>query len=248
MAGPCAIADGGWLIFEPHLFEGEEADQLLERLRTVIEWRQEQISGRPVPRLNAFVAEAGVVYAYSGITHRGEGWPEWLRPVLERVEAASGATFNSILLNFYRSGQDSMGMHTDAEAELGENPVVATLSFGAEREFLLKHRWTQEALRYRLGHGSLLVMGGTSQHHWLHGLPKVEAAVGERISLTFRRILGAAASSPQAPAGIERHAGKMPALPGLTSALVPGRRGPRRAPRGRPASLRGAFPAPADPA
>jgi alkylated DNA repair dioxygenase AlkB len=183
------IADGGWLLFDPELFTAEEADALLMRLRDEIDWRQEHIFGRPAPRLNAFIAAPGVVYAYSGITHRGEGWPEWLRPVLERVEAAAGVTFNSILLNFYRSGQDSMGMHTDAEPELGVNPVVATLSFGAEREFVLKHLRTREARRYRLGHGSLLVMGGTSQHHWLHGLPKAEAAVGERISLTFRRIL-----------------------------------------------------------
>ena len=91
-------------------------------------------------------------------------------------------------MNRYRNGQDSIGLHTDAEPELGENPVVATVSFGSERDFVLKHKATKETLTYRVGHGSLLVMGGTSQHHWLHALPKTAEEVGERISLTFRFI------------------------------------------------------------
>jgi alkylated DNA repair dioxygenase AlkB len=94
------------------------------------------------------------------------------------------------LLNLYRDGQDSIGFHTDAEPELGVNPVVATLSFGSEREFVLKHKATKETIRYKLGSGSLLVMGGASQHHWLHAVPKTDAVVGERIRLTFRRIVG----------------------------------------------------------
>jgi alkylated DNA repair dioxygenase AlkB len=113
-----------------------------------------------------------------------------LEEIKRAVEASAGTTFNSLLLNFYRDGKDSIGFHTDAEPELGENPVVATLSFGAVRSFVLKHKATKETLTYRLGHGSLLVMGGTSQHHWLHALPKTDEVVGERISLTFRKIVG----------------------------------------------------------
>jgi alkylated DNA repair dioxygenase AlkB len=91
-----------------------------------------------------------------------------------------------LLLNRYRHGQDHIGLHTDALPELGENPVIATVSFGAERDFVLEHGKTGERRTYRLGHGSLLVLGGTAQHHWLHGLPPTAKPVGERISLTFR--------------------------------------------------------------
>jgi alkylated DNA repair dioxygenase AlkB len=186
------IADGGWLLYDQALCTGEEADTLFRSLRDQVPWRQESIRGRPVPRLNAWFADPGLTYAYSGLLHRGTGWAEWLAPIKHRVEAASGAPFNSLLLNLYRDGRDSIGFHTDAEPELGPNPVVATLSLGSEREFVLKHRGAKESLRYRLGHGSLLVMGGTSQHHWLHGVPRTDLEAGERISLTFRRIFAAA--------------------------------------------------------
>jgi alkylated DNA repair dioxygenase AlkB len=179
----------GWLLYDPVLFAAEEADALWPVLRTNVPWRQETIYGKPVPRLNAWFADPGLTYAYSGLSHVGEGWPDWLPPVKKRVEAGSEAAFNSLLLNLYRHGQDSIGFHSDAEPELGASPVVATLSFGAARDFVLKHRVTRETLTYRLGHGSLLVMGGSSQHHWLHGIPKTREEVGERISLTFRRIL-----------------------------------------------------------
>jgi alkylated DNA repair dioxygenase AlkB len=113
-----------------------------------------------------------------------------LDAVRRQVADAAGAAFNSLLLNRYRDGQDGIGFHTDAEPELGENPVVATVSFGSERDFVLKHRKSRETITYRVGHGSLLVMGGNSQHHWLHAVPRTTAEVGERISLTFRRIIG----------------------------------------------------------
>jgi len=113
-----------------------------------------------------------------------------LEEVKREVEAVAGTPFNSVLLNFYRDGRDSIGFHTDAEPELGDNPAVVTVSFDAVREFVLKHKKAKETLKYRLGHGSLMVMAGASQHHWLHALPKTDDAVGERISLTFRRIVG----------------------------------------------------------
>jgi alkylated DNA repair dioxygenase AlkB len=148
------------------------------------------VRGNPLPRLNAWFADEGLRYSYSGLTHLGTGWLPELDAVKRKVEAAAGTTFNSLLLNFYRDGKDSIGFHTDAEPELGENPAVATVSFGSVREFVLRHKATKETLKYRLAHGSLLVMGGASQHHWLHALPKTEEEVGERISLTFRRIVG----------------------------------------------------------
>jgi alkylated DNA repair dioxygenase AlkB len=186
------IRDGGRLLYEEGFCSSREADALFTWLRSEVPWRQETVRGNPLPRLNAWFADAGLRYSYSGLSHLGSGWLPHLAEIKQEVEAASGASFNSLLLNLYRDGKDSIGLHTDAEPELGENPVVATVSFGSERTFVLKHRATKETLNYRLGHGSLLVMGGTLQHHWLHAVPKTEELVGERISLTFRFIHGTA--------------------------------------------------------
>jgi alkylated DNA repair dioxygenase AlkB len=184
------IRDGGLLLYDPAFCDSQEADTLFAWLEAEVPWRQEVVHGKPLPRLNAWFADAGLRYSYSGLSHQGAGWLPELAEIKEQVEAASGAVFNSLLLNRYRDGRDSIGFHTDAEPELGTNPAVATVSFGSERDFVLKHRASKEVLTYRLGHGSLLVMAGTSQHHWLHAVPKSEAPVGERISLTFRRIIG----------------------------------------------------------
>jgi len=184
------ILDGGRLLYEPHFYAREEADALFDWLMNKVPWRQETARGGPLPRLNAWFADEGLRYNYSGISHVGTGWLPELAAIKQKVEAASGAVFNSLLLNLYRDGQDSIGFHSDAEPELGRDPVVATLSFGAEWDFVLKHKVSRKAITYRLAHGSLLVMGGSSQHHWLHGLPKTSADVGKRVSLTFRRIVG----------------------------------------------------------
>lgn len=182
------IRDGGLLLHAPGFYSPTEADALFAWLRSEMPWRQELALGNPLPRLNAWFADNGLRYSYSGLSHVGTGWLPRLTEIKHRVEAVAATTFNSLLLNRYRDGQDSIGFHTDAEPELGENPVVATVSFGSERAFLLRHRKTRELLTYRLGHGSLLVMGGTSQHFWLHAVPRTEEVVGERISLTFRLI------------------------------------------------------------
>jgi alkylated DNA repair dioxygenase AlkB len=192
MAAWIEIRDGGRLLYDPGFCPAQEPDALFAWLRGEIPWRQERAHGNPLPRLNAWFADDGLRYSYSGLSHLGQGWLPKLAEIKQQVEAASAATYNSLLLNLYRDGRDSIGFHTDAEPELGMNPVVATVSYGAEREFVLKHKATREVLRYRLPSGSLLVMGGSSQHHWLHAVPRTEEAVGERISLTFRRIVGAA--------------------------------------------------------
>ena len=192
MAEWTEIRDGGRLLHDPTFYVPDEADALFAWLRNEVPWRQETTRGRPLPRLNAWFADVGLRYGYSGLTHLGTGWLPELDAVRRRVEDAAGTTFNSLLLNLYRDGQDSIGFHTDAEPELGENPAVATVSLGSVREFVLKHKATRETRKYRLAHGSLLVMAGTSQHHWLHALPRTEEEVGERISLTFRRIVGTA--------------------------------------------------------
>jgi alkylated DNA repair dioxygenase AlkB len=183
------LRDGGTLDYDPAFLDKAEADALFARLREGVPWHQETIRGGPVPRLVAWVADPGIDYTYSRITHHGEGWPPLLFEVKRRVEGAAGAEFNGLLLNYYRHGQDSMGFHTDAEPELGRNPVIGSLSLGATRRFVLKHKAGGERVTLDLSHGSLLVMGGTCQHFWLHGLPKTKEPIGERINLTFRKIL-----------------------------------------------------------
>ena len=188
MAAWITIRDGGQLLHQQHFYSAEEASALFAWLQTEIAWKQETVRGNPLPRLNAWFADTGLRYSYSGLSHVGSGWLPKLEEIKQKVEAASGTKFNSLLLNRYRDGKDSIGFHTDAEPELGENPVVATVSFGSVREFILKHKKTKETLTYPLTSGSLLVMGGSSQHHWLHAVPKTDDEVGERISLTFRWI------------------------------------------------------------
>lgn len=190
MAERREIRDGGRILYDQGFCPPGEADALFAWLRSEIPWRQAVVRGNPLPRLNAWFADAGLRYSYSGLSHLGSGWLPELVEIKKAVEAASGAVFNSLLLNLYRDGQDSIGFHTDAEPELGENPLVATVSLGSEREFVLRHRKSKETLTYRVGHGSLQVMGGTSQHHWLHAVPRTDGPVGERISLTFRFIRG----------------------------------------------------------
>jgi alkylated DNA repair dioxygenase AlkB len=183
------LADGGLLIYHPRFLLGADADELLATLKHATPWKQEVGSfGRPFPRLTSYYADPGVTYRYSGVEHPSLPWPEHLLDIRRRVEEAAGAPFNSLLLNYYRDGSDSIGYHTDAEAELGLNPIVPSISLGATRRFLLRHITTKERRTFDLTHGSLLIMAGTTQHHWQHSVPKTTAAVGERINLTFRNI------------------------------------------------------------
>jgi alkylated DNA repair dioxygenase AlkB len=188
----CEVADGGLLIYIPEFFSREEADSLFAALRQNVAWKQEQGRfGRPFPRLTALYADAGLTYTYSGVTYPSLVWTPELDAVRRRVERAAAAPLNSVLLNYYRGGSDSIGYHADDEPELGANPVVPSISLGAPRRFVLRHKKSRKKIEYDLPHGSLLVMAGTVQHFWMHALPKTAAPVGERINLTFRNILPA---------------------------------------------------------
>ena len=188
------LGDGAWIAYEPWLEPGE-ADRLLTVLRDELAWEQREIVlfGRPIlqPRLIAWAGALG--YRYSGQTLEPRAPTPALAALTARVNAHTGVTFNHVLANRYRDGSDSIGLHADDEPELGPDPPVATLSLGATRRFVVKPRRAQrgESRSLDVHHGGLLVMGGTCQRHYVHGVPRQPGVAGERISLTFRRLLRA---------------------------------------------------------
>jgi alkylated DNA repair dioxygenase AlkB len=202
------LARGAWLDHEPAWLSQDDADAALTALRGELEWEQREIVifGRRIlqPRLLAWAGEVG--YRYSGQTLEARAFTPAARRLLERVRAEAGVPFNHVLVNRYRTGEDSMGLHADAEPELGPDPRVATVSLprvatvslGAGRRFVVKPRRKEDGQRQdlELGHGALLVMGGTCQRHYVHGVPRQVSVAGERISLTFRRLLRAPDAEP----------------------------------------------------
>jgi len=191
---------GASLSFDPHWLSPEQADALFAVLHAGIAWEVHRIRlfGRLVdsPRLSSWIGDPGAGYVYSGARFEPRPWPEALNAVRDRLAAATGERFNSVLANLYRDGRDAMGWHSDDERELGARPVIASLSLGATRRFVLKHRRQPECrLTLELPHGSLLLMSGETQANYRHGLPRTARPVGPRINLTFRRIQGGTADS-----------------------------------------------------
>ncbi len=186
--------------FDPDFLSLGEADQCLELLLREIDWQQKSIKlfGKtiPQPRLVAWYGDPGASYTYSGLTWEPLGWTEGLRSLKSQVEASVASMlgqtvkFNSVLLNLYRDGQDSMGWHSDDEPELGCNPAIASVSLGATRRFALQHK-RHKALKQKidLSHGSLLVMAGETQHHWRHQVAKTTKVQEPRVNLTFRYVI-----------------------------------------------------------
>jgi alkylated DNA repair dioxygenase AlkB len=170
-----------------------EANAVLDALLHEVQWEQEEILifGRrhPVPRLVAWHGDPGTAYTYSGTAHEPRPWTPTLVAVKQHIEALTCHRFNSVLLNRYRDGRDGMGWHADDEPELGREPAIASVTFGATRRFQLRHRRLRNArIALDLGHGDLLLMSGPTQHRYLHAVPKTTRAVGERINLTFRLV------------------------------------------------------------
>ena len=178
---------------DPHWLVPEAADGLFAALRDGIAWETHRIRlfGREVdsPRLSCWIGDPDAVYRYSGTRFEPRPWPWLLRPIRGRLAHEHGVVFNSVLANLYRDGRDSMGWHSDDEPELGPAPVIASISLGAARRFVLKHRREPDRkLALELGHGSLLVMAGATQRNYRHALPRTARPVGERINLTFRQV------------------------------------------------------------
>jgi len=188
MSDPELDFDARWLC-------PQEADEFFARLTSTLAFRQESVVlfGRsmPQPRLSLWMGDPEAVYRYSGRTFVPVPWDATVADLRHRTERAAEHAFNSVLLNLYRDGRDSMGYHADDEPELGPEPVIASVSLGATRRFVLrprKRRGSTPALELALSHGSLLVMRGSTQRAWVHGVPKEPAITAPRLNLTFRWI------------------------------------------------------------
>lgn len=184
--------NNGEYFYIPNFFTKKESDFYLETLLERIDWKQEEMNmyGKTIkfPRLTAWYGDNDKPYSFSGINLKPNTWTKELQEIKEKIEPKCVANFNSVLLNLYRNGNDSISWHTDAEKELGINPIIASVNFGATRKFQLRHKETKEKIEIELKHGSLLIMRGELQHFWQHQVPKTKKEVGKRINLTFRII------------------------------------------------------------
>ena len=181
------------IVYYPQFFDKEQADSIYTELLQKINWQQDNITvfgkTHPQPRLTALYGNEGKPYSYSNITMQPHPWNSLLQKIKHYLEARTVCEFTTVLLNQYRDGKDSNGWHADNEKELGPNPIIASLSLGAERVFQLKHNTITEAKKsITLEHGSLLLMKGTTQHFWKHQIPKTAKPTETRINLTFRTI------------------------------------------------------------
>ena len=177
----------------PNFFDKATADRIYAELQKDILWQQDDIRvyGKiyPQPRLTALYGNEGLSYSYSNIKMQPHPWSLLLQKIKAKVEQVAMANFSTVLLNYYRDGKDSNGWHADNEKELGLNPIIGSLTFGAERVFQLKHNTQKEQKKsIVLEHGSLLLMKGTTQHFWKHQIPKTSKTIDSRINLTFRMI------------------------------------------------------------
>lgn len=173
--------------------DGSTADHWFQQLVSETPWQQPEVMlyGRrhPVPRLTAWYGDTDASYRYSGMTNQPLPWTPLLAEIRQRLVDAIGYPLNGALLNYYRDGQDSMGWHSDDERELGDEPLVVSLSLGGARRFDLRRKGDNRISHsLTLAHGSLLVMGGKTQHHWQHQVAKTRKPCAPRLNLTFRLI------------------------------------------------------------
>lgn len=188
------LPPNGQLTYQPAWLEPHAADELFGSLVEEVEWERHSITmfGRtvPQPRLLQFQGDRDVRYRYSGATYTARPWHPLVARIRDRLERECGERFNSVLLNLYRDGRDSMGWHADDEPELGPEPVIASISLGSARRFMLRRSDDRSSkIEISPAHGSLIVLGGDVQHHWQHQVPRTRKTVGARVNLTFRKVL-----------------------------------------------------------
>ena len=179
--------------YYPNFFDASKSEQLFTKLLDEIPWQLDNITifgkTHPQPRLTALFGNEGKPYSYSNIIMQPHPWNPILMFIKSEIETICNENFTTVLLNLYRDGKDSNGWHADNEKELGRNPVIAAVSFAAERSFHLKHNSIVDAKqKITLENGSLLLMKGETQHFWKHQIPKTAKPIGSRINLTFRII------------------------------------------------------------
>lgn len=180
------LADGGLLLYDEAFLPPDLAERYFVELRDTAPWERKKAAfGHWQPRLTASYGDDGTTYFYSGTENRAAPWTPTLLEIKLKIEAVRGR-YNYCLLNRYRSGQDSVGMHADDEPGMGD--VIGSLSLGATRVFRIRHNKTKETRTFQLSSGTLVIMAGTMQQFWKHEVPKTTEDVGERINLTFRHI------------------------------------------------------------
>jgi len=177
----------------PNFFPSNLATSYFKIMLDEINWQQDDIKvfGKiyKQPRLTALYGDEGASYSYSGITMFPKPFNSVLKEIKDKIEVVSEVKFTTVLLNLYRNGTDSNGWHSDDEKELGQNPEIASISFGAKRVFQLRSKKDKsQRINIELEHGSLLLMKGTTQHYWQHCIPKSKKVTSPRINLTFRNI------------------------------------------------------------
>ena len=184
----------GTLSYNEHFYSEAKATEIFNALKTYSEYEQRiiKIFGKEfnAPRLEAFYSKNKQNYSYSGQTLEGKVFTPMIKDICMDIESFSGVNFNSVLINVYRDGQDSNGWHSDNEKELGKNPTIASLSLGASRKIHFRHNKTNLKKTIEMEKGSLMVMGGSIQHHWKHQVPKTSKVKSTRINMTFRSIIG----------------------------------------------------------
>jgi alkylated DNA repair dioxygenase AlkB len=195
VAGFRILVPNGELIYVEHFFNKKVSDRCVEYFQEngKVNWKQDTIkmygNTIPLPRLTSWYGDPGNSYSYSGITSQPNAWNEGLLVIKSKIEDFAGNSFNGVLLNWYRNGEDSLSWHADNEKVLGTNPVIASANFGETRDFLLrKNADKTQKLCIPLKHGTLLVMKGALQHHWQHSVPKRMKVSGSRFNLTFRQL------------------------------------------------------------
>jgi len=183
------------IILHSNFYDNLKSKFYFEQLKNNIAWQQDKMNiyGKDVnfPRLTAWYGDNDKSYSFSGITLQPKKWTDELIEIKNDVEKITNTKFNSVLLNYYRNEKDSISWHSDAEKELGKNPIIASVTFGETRNFQLKHKYNKdlEIVNINLTNGSLLIMQDKTQHFWLHQIPKSTKKLNERINLTFRNIL-----------------------------------------------------------
>ena len=188
-------ADNLYVEYIENFFDFDQSQLYMEHLTNDIKWKREKIRmwGKEIvtKKRIAWYADEGKSYTYSGSTFYPVQWDEVLLEIKKQVEQHIRFQFNSVLLNEYKSGEVGMGWHSDDEKELGIDPIIASLSFGANRDFIFKHKTDKsfEKIKIHLKSGSLLIMSGSTQHYWKHSLPKRLKVRDPRVNLTFRKIL-----------------------------------------------------------